>query len=256
MENNKKEVYKALVLAVNELKNPKNSADNSYFNSKYVPLSDILDLAKPVLMKYGLAIIQTPFVMYEHVPAKNGNTQEIGVVKVTTTLIHENGETLDFPPMVFKVQNTNPQAIGSVITYGRRYSLASILGISGKEEDDDGNYASIPNQINTESKQSGQQKSKQQERPKKQSKAETNINVTNVSAKIVAREEKVTANGTPYFMLKLANEEGKTISAMAKDQTAIAKVKNLNDGANATFKLLSMNGFFIVSDVNEIQATA
>lgn len=147
VKDNAKTIYGNLVKALNELQNPVNSQENPNFKNKYVPLADILDLAKPILSKYGFAILQVPNVLYEHIQqtGKNGSyvqVQEVGVVKVATTLIHESGEQIDFPEMIFKVQGNNPQAIGSAITYARRYSLSSILGISGKEEDDDGNISS------------------------------------------------------------------------------------------------------------------
>src|SRR5690625_3571571 len=143
-------IYSALVSAINELQNPINRMDNPYFKSKYVPLADILETAKPVLAKHGLAVLQVPHVLYE-VVQKQGNgrngeifhyNEEVGVVKMTTSIIHSSGAKLDFPPMIFKAGGNTPQNIGSAITYARRYSIASILGIAGKEEDDDGNHAS------------------------------------------------------------------------------------------------------------------
>src|SRR5690625_3204557 len=104
----KLELYKSLIQAINELENPTNSVDNKFFKSKYVPLANILDIIKPVFKKHGLAIFQTPFVMYETVQNMSNSGQtyyaEIGVVKVTTTIIHVSGESLDFPPMIFKAQ--------------------------------------------------------------------------------------------------------------------------------------------------------
>ena len=50
------------------------------------------------------------------------------------------------PSILFISPNNTPQSIGSTITYAKRYSLASILGVAGKEEDDDGNNASNSHQ--------------------------------------------------------------------------------------------------------------
>lgn len=133
-------VYAELVKALNEMKNPINSVENSYFKSKYVPLSDILDLARPILSKYGFALLQVPTVVYESVQTKNG-IQENGVVKVKTSLIHASGEKIEFPEIVIKAKDANAQSVGSAITYARRYALTAILGICGKDEDDDGNMA-------------------------------------------------------------------------------------------------------------------
>lgn len=137
----KTNVYAELVKVLNEMKNPINSVENSYFKSKYVPLSDILDLARPILSKYGFALLQVPTVFYDAVQLKNGGVYEQGVVKVQTSLIHQSGEKIEFPEIVIKAKDASAQSVGSAITYARRYALASILGISGKDEDDDGNMA-------------------------------------------------------------------------------------------------------------------
>lgn len=58
-----------------------------------------------------------------------------------TFLFHSSGEFISgecFLPVVIQ----NPQGIGSCITYARRYTLQSVLGIAAEDEDDDGNAAS------------------------------------------------------------------------------------------------------------------
>mgnify|MGYP002266858878 CR=1 FL=1 len=47
-----------------------------------------------------------------------------------------------------KPTKNDPQEIGSSLTYNRRYMLAAILGIA--QQDDDGNAASVAQQINPE----------------------------------------------------------------------------------------------------------
>lgn len=62
-----------------------------------------------------------------------------GMVAVTTILLHKSGEwmrdTLSMP-----TGGNGAQGVGSALTYGKRYGLASILGIA--TEDDDGQAAS------------------------------------------------------------------------------------------------------------------
>jgi hypothetical protein len=60
-------------------------------------------------------------------------------VTVTTILAHSSGEFISEALTMTAAQNT-PQGVGSTITYGRRYGLASMVGIA--PEDDDGNAAS------------------------------------------------------------------------------------------------------------------
>jgi hypothetical protein len=103
---------------------PKDST-NPFFKSKYSDIATIIEHAKPVLVKNGLALSQ--------LPSNDGD-----LVNVTTLLLHTSGEWLS-STLSMKPVKVDPQAIGSCITYIRRYSLA-ILGIV-TEEDDDGNSA-------------------------------------------------------------------------------------------------------------------
>lgn len=138
-EEKEKMIYGILVDVINELKNPISSADNGYYNSKYTPLPDVLEHIKPTLQKHGIAVLQTVETEYEN---SNQNSKEITTVAVKNSIIHRSGAKLDLPPVTFKTPSTSPHAIASAITYARRYSLMTILGIAGKEDDDDGNYSS------------------------------------------------------------------------------------------------------------------
>ena len=97
------------------------------YSYKYADLSDILAAISEPLAAQGLAVSQSAF---------NGE----GGVGVTTVLLHTSGEQINADPLVMPLQGATAQAIGSAITYARRYALCSILGISA-EEDDDGKLA-------------------------------------------------------------------------------------------------------------------
>lgn len=127
-----KNLIKALSLFQGEVQNPKNTANNPYFNSKYAPLQEVLNIVRPLLAKHGLAVTQSP--------SSDGKS-----VTITTVLMHESGEWIEFDPIVLNAEKTTPQGIGSAITYGRRYSLSAALGIAS-EDDDDGNEASKPDE--------------------------------------------------------------------------------------------------------------
>ena len=98
-------------------------AKNPFFKSQYLDLTTILQHVTPLLNEQGLTLLQP----------LTGDT-------VTTCIMDsETGETLasstlQLPPI------TDPQKLGSAITYFRRYTLKSLLAIA--EEDDDGNKAS------------------------------------------------------------------------------------------------------------------
>lgn len=111
-------------------------AVNPFFKSKYASLSNIIDTIKPTLTECGLTLMQFP----------------IGEDGLHSILVHaESGEYIGAYYEMPVAKKDDPQALGSSITYARRYSLQSILMIN-VEEDDDGNKASgkrSPNQIST-----------------------------------------------------------------------------------------------------------
>ena len=121
------ELAKALSKFQGEVKNPSNTATNPFFKSKYAPLETVLNTIRPTLSENGLSIIQAP----------SGDGDNI---IITTTLLHQSGEWMEFPPLILKADKATAQGAGSAITYGRRYALSAILGISS-EDDDDGNNA-------------------------------------------------------------------------------------------------------------------
>ena len=121
---------KAFAMFQAEVINPLNSTVNNFFKNKYATLADVLNEVRPVLAKHGLSILQMP----------SGND---GLVQLTTLIMHTSGEWIETEPMTMRPEKGTPQGIGSCLTYLRRYSLSSILGVAS-EDDDDGNEASKP----------------------------------------------------------------------------------------------------------------
>lgn len=257
------EALKAYVLAVNEMENPENVAENLYHQNRYAPLSEVIEKIKPVLKKHGLAFMQVPYIQYETLD-DNGKARQVADISVTTKIVHVSGEMLEFPPMVMRSGNLNPQSIGSIITYCRRYSLASIFGLAGKEEDDDGNIAfeereSQHNQQYNQQFQSQKPESKPSSQPTLQTKQQPNnststVESNKVRSKVVSKKEGTSGKGTPYIELVLESN-GKQITAIAKDQKAYEQVLPLNEGEEATFGILSMQGFYFITTV-DVEANA
>lgn len=128
-----KEFIEAFIKVQQELPKIKKDAENPFFNSKYVPLENVIDEALPILNKNGFGLTQ----QVTYVTKEEGTGYE-PVLK--TTLMHSSGEVLE-GIMLLMLKSPNPQEQGSAITYARRYSLMSLLGLVG-DEDDDGNSAS------------------------------------------------------------------------------------------------------------------
>jgi len=116
----------ALLMFSVKVEKIKKSSDNPFFKSKYAALPDILDAIAIPLQESGLVLTQHP--------DNEG---------LTTMLIHaDSGEWMRSTGIMHPVKS-DPQAIGSAITYQRRYSIGAILNLN-IDEDDDGNKASEP----------------------------------------------------------------------------------------------------------------
>lgn len=101
-------------------------ADNPFFKSKYADLPSILDEISEPLRDCGLVLSQHP----------DGEG-------LTTLLIHAASGEYFMSNGTMKPIKNDPQALGSAITYQRRYAICSILGLN-VDKDDDGNEASQP----------------------------------------------------------------------------------------------------------------
>jgi hypothetical protein len=99
-------------------------AQNPFFKSNYASLSHILEEINDPLRDAGLVITQFP----------NGSG-------LTTILIHaETGQYLQATYEMPVAKQNDPQALGSAISYARRYAVSSILSL--QIDDDDANKAS------------------------------------------------------------------------------------------------------------------
>ena len=118
----------ALSKAQSEMKGAEKKSTNPFFNSGYADLHTVIEASLPHLTKYGLSVIQ-------------GNDGKPGEFYVTTMILHESGQWIK-SKLKMPVEKATAQSIGSTITYGRRYGLSAMVGIS--QYDDDGNSVSHP----------------------------------------------------------------------------------------------------------------
>jgi len=117
---------KALAIFHAKVGKIKKDAKNPFFKSNYASLSNILDEIDDPLLESGLVITQFP--------------DEDGLVSM---LIHaESGEFISSNYRMPVAKQNDPQALGSSITYARRYAITSILSLN--VEDDDGNKGAQP----------------------------------------------------------------------------------------------------------------
>ena len=126
-------LYKAILKAQAKIETVRKNGENPHFHSKYATLDEIWETVRKPLNDAGLIVVCDVLNM--------ANERLL-----TTRLIHaETGEEIycSFPIMA---QNTGPQAIGSAMTYARRYTLTALLEIvTGDGTDDDGEAATNHN---------------------------------------------------------------------------------------------------------------
>lgn len=124
------EICKALAAFHSEVGRITKDGTNPYLKNRYATIDQIIEEIRPILASKGLFILQTP------------SNDESGEIKMTTRIFHESGQWIESPPLTLKAQKNDPQAIGSAVTYARRYSLTSFLSLN-TGEDDDGHQASM-----------------------------------------------------------------------------------------------------------------
>lgn len=130
MENN---INKKFMRVLNEVPNfntdeTANAGSRTY---KYLNLATLLKNIKPIFEKNELAFSQR--VTFD---GTGDGRQILGTVE---TIIFDDTDQMtvcEYPIFV----TGDPQQVGSAITYARRYSLTTVLGIF-PDKDDDGSYA-------------------------------------------------------------------------------------------------------------------
>jgi hypothetical protein len=124
-------LFTALAKAQAEIGGAHKDSTNPFFNSSYADLASVWDAVRGPLSKNGLSIVQMPTL----VKSEDGK----GVrARVQTILAHSSGQTissvLDMP-----CAKVDSHAVGSAITYARRYALQAFCGVA--PVDDDANAA-------------------------------------------------------------------------------------------------------------------
>ena len=120
MTNATRTIFAALAAAQASFSTVVKNKVNPAFHSKYADLQAILSAVMPALTAHGLFLTQK---------IETG----AGTVKVETIIYHESGESISSGVLEMSY-------MGSALTYARRYSLSTFLGVAA-DDDDDGNGA-------------------------------------------------------------------------------------------------------------------
>jgi ERF superfamily len=120
------ELAAALAMAQGAIGLAAKDAENPFFHSRYMTLGAIRETLRTPLSANGLAYVQAA-------------STDGARVTVETVLLHASGQFIK-AALTLAAKDDGPQAIGSTISYGKRYLLAAMTGVVA-EEDDDGEAA-------------------------------------------------------------------------------------------------------------------
>lgn len=113
---------KALLRAQKKIEHAEKSSVNPHFRSKYAGLPEVIDACKKQLNDEGIIVIQ-PVV----------STTEGDFVE--TTLIHSDTGEFITAPLKMVLDKESMQAMGSAITYSRRYAIQSMVFLASEDDD-------------------------------------------------------------------------------------------------------------------------
>jgi hypothetical protein len=132
----KRAFNQAMAATQAEMQSVVRNAKNSHLNSKYAKLEAIDAALRPVYTQHGFS------VRFGSAPAPHE-----GWMRITCTVAHDGGyfeeNYLDSPVTTTGSQGgrmamTPVQAIGSTVTYLRRYLLSMVMNVVLADDDDDG----------------------------------------------------------------------------------------------------------------------
>ena len=117
-------------------------SSNPFFKSSYADLSAVIG-AVGEAAQFGLSFTQ--MIKYENTILTDGEHKQYVYrdLFVETVIMHDEDLaqlTSRYPILVADNKKSDPQAMGSAITYAKRYALQAIYGLA--TEDDDANSAS------------------------------------------------------------------------------------------------------------------
>jgi hypothetical protein len=131
------ELAKALALAQPKIRGAAKDAQNPHLKNKYADLGATWDACRDALAEHGLAVLQlpTPVEVFENGQPRTG-------MALDTILTHSSGQWIRSRTLLDygDEKGIKPmQALGSALTYARRYGLAAMVGVC--PEDDEGEAA-------------------------------------------------------------------------------------------------------------------
>jgi hypothetical protein len=122
------EVSAALAKCQAAIRGAEKSTDNTFFKSSYADLASCWAACRQALADNALAVVQMTDILAD------------GRLALKTKLVHSSGQWFESIYPISPIKS-DPQGVGSALTYARRYSLCAIVGVAPVGDDDDGEAA-------------------------------------------------------------------------------------------------------------------
>jgi hypothetical protein len=120
----------ALAKAQAEMSVAGKNQKNPFFKSNYADFQAIIQASRPALSKYGLSVVQPPFIYEESVDGVGAGSSYL-----ITILMHSSGQWIKS-----KARHNPPkndiQSLSSYNTYLKRMCYTSLVGVVTGEDDD------------------------------------------------------------------------------------------------------------------------
>lgn len=123
------QLAEALSKAQGAMRGAEKDRDNPFFKSSYATLASVIEAIREPFAANKLAFMQPTRVEAD------------GSMTVETIVMHASGEWISGEATAKPVK-TDPQGIGSLISYLKRYGLQAMAGVASRDDDDDANHAS------------------------------------------------------------------------------------------------------------------
>ena len=118
------ELATALAKAQGQIQGAVRDSQNPFFKSSYADLASVWEACRKPLTENGLSVVQLPRAVGE-------------LIEVETLLLHVSGQFVS-EVLAARPVKADPQGVGSVISYLRRYALAAIVGVYQVDDDAEG----------------------------------------------------------------------------------------------------------------------
>lgn len=182
------------------------TANAGTYKYSYTPLDKLAAAILPKLAEVGVAYTAAPHITEE------------GEFVLRAKLIHESGDEFggDYP---LGKSSAPAQAIGSVISYARRYALLSLTGVAPEDEDDDG--------AKGEEAAGSTRKSPAQKAPAKAPEVTIDSIREKISAILASEDNDLTGDDANAALAKIAKSDDPKKWTLVHFEKALAELEKL-----------------------------